>query len=315
MGTTFKVYLPLVEQPVELPGKKTRAGHVSGSEKILLVEDQELVRNVAKKILTSNGYQVMEASNGGEAYYLFQQQRGQIDLLLTDVVMPNMNGRELVEKIRQTNPRVKVLFMSGYPDDIIAHHDVIRQNERLVQKPFTKAQLLETIREVLEQGDPLDISEGQTLSIHKEPSETLPRPDLEDLGRGRTVLVIDDDTAVQMSVSGLLEMMGFHVKTAGNGSQGINIFKGDCRAIDLVFLDMTLPDMDGNAVFQEIRAIRDDVPVLMSSGYAKDQVVDEKDSFSACTFLHKPFMRKDLRQAVIKVLGEPSAACAEQQSE
>ncbi len=150
IGTTFKIYLPRVNEEVE----KVKTPAVSlemlmGTETILLVEDEFLVRNLSKKILETCGYRVIEAGDGLEALELCQQDSS-IDLLMTDVVMPKMGGRELSEKLSEIFPKLKILYTSGYTDDAVVRHGVIGINKNFIQKPFTPEALSTKIRAILD---------------------------------------------------------------------------------------------------------------------------------------------------------------------
>jgi two-component system, cell cycle sensor histidine kinase and response regulator CckA len=150
-GTTFKVYLPRVEAA---PGEVERSVHparpLRGSETVLVVEDDEQVRGLAATMLRRNGYQVLEAATGGDALELAARHQEEIHLLLTDVVMPRMSGRELWERLTVLRPRMKVLFMSGYTDDAVVRHGVLSSELEFVQKPLFPATLLPKVRTVLD---------------------------------------------------------------------------------------------------------------------------------------------------------------------
>jgi CheY-like chemotaxis protein len=153
-GTTFKVYLPRVSQPaVEIP-RRAAPVVVTGSETVLVVEDEEAVCRLAERILRGAGYEVLTASSGGEALLLCERRGGEVDLLLTDVVMPQMSGPELAERLSRTNPGLRVLYMSGYTDNAIAHHGTLDPGTRLIGKPFAAAELTRKVREVLDEGKP-----------------------------------------------------------------------------------------------------------------------------------------------------------------
>lgn len=149
-GTTFKIYLPRVEErvetvePVRLPVEMFR-----GTETILLVEDDAGVRALTRGVLTSGGYALLEASNGAEALRVAGQHNDTIHLLVSDVVMPGMSGRQLEECLSAIHPNVKTLYMSGYADNAIVHHGILEPGLAFLQKPFTPDALLRKVREAL----------------------------------------------------------------------------------------------------------------------------------------------------------------------
>ena len=121
-----------------------------GTETILLVEDDEMVRKLVNKVLDNEGYRLLEAANGVAALSICAQYEEPIHLLLTDVVMPEMSGRELANRLAAVRPELKVLYMSGYTDDVIVHHGVLDEGTEFIQKPFTPDVLARKIREVLD---------------------------------------------------------------------------------------------------------------------------------------------------------------------
>jgi PAS domain S-box-containing protein len=150
-GSTFKVYLPVSEQsPAQSAAEEEAAPQMQGSETILLAEDNDQVRILAEAVLKRQGYTVLVADRGAEALNLLKAHTGKVDLLLTDVVMPDMNGKALFEKAVVVQPGLKVLYMSGYTDDVIASRGVLDEGVRFIQKPFTVRALAAKVREVLE---------------------------------------------------------------------------------------------------------------------------------------------------------------------
>ncbi len=150
-GTTVKVYLPHFdgdEEPAERPSVETAAPR--GTETILLVEDEDVVRGLARQILEQAGYNVLDAGSGQEALRLGREHNEPIHLLLTDVVMPETSGREIAQRLTSMRPATCVLFMSGYTDDAIVHHGVLDSNVEFIQKPFTPVALARKVREVLD---------------------------------------------------------------------------------------------------------------------------------------------------------------------
>lgn len=148
-GTTFKVYLPRVDQEAETEEAASAPADYRGAETVLLVEDEEAVRQIATEILTLNGYRVLQARHGNEALDVSLQHEGVIDLMVTDVVMPVMGGPELARKLAITRPEMRVLYMSGYTDDAIVHHGVLLEGTAFVQKPFTADIFSRKLREAI----------------------------------------------------------------------------------------------------------------------------------------------------------------------
>jgi two-component system cell cycle sensor histidine kinase/response regulator CckA len=150
-GTTFKVYLPQVEEMVH-PVEITRAepGSLYGTETILVVEDEEMVRKLVCETLAAYGYNVLDANSSIHALKLAAGHKEKIHLLLTDVIMPQMNGQELYQKIVATHPNIKLLYMSGYTDNIIVHHGILDGGIDFLQKPFTVNSLVQKVKEVLD---------------------------------------------------------------------------------------------------------------------------------------------------------------------
>ena len=151
-GTTFKIYLPMVEGELDtLNGKNEADSSPGGSETVLLVEDEPSVRDLANRLLKQQGYRVLEAANGEEALRLVQENTGEkIHLLLTDVVLPQMGGKELADQLRIFRPDIKVLYTSGYTDYAIVHHGVLDSGTHFLQKPFSLKTLSQKVREVLD---------------------------------------------------------------------------------------------------------------------------------------------------------------------
>jgi two-component system cell cycle sensor histidine kinase/response regulator CckA len=150
-GTTFKIYLPLVPQTSDpFVTRPVRPSVVGGSETILLVEDEERVCALVREVLAKQGYTVLSANNGEEGLALSRREPRHIDLLLTDVVMPRMSGRELAENLVRERTSLKVLFMSGYTDKLILHKGMLEPNTHFLQKPFSPDEIARKVREVLD---------------------------------------------------------------------------------------------------------------------------------------------------------------------
>jgi signal transduction histidine kinase/CheY-like chemotaxis protein len=151
-GTTFKIYLPIAEDSADPEAVANPTEVPQGQGTILLVEDEELVRNLAGEILGTKGYQVLTAANGVEALRVCTEHVGQIDLMVTDVVMPQMGGRELAERMALIRRDMSVLYMSGYTDDAVVRHGVLDEEMPFLQKPFTPDTLARKVSELLEKG-------------------------------------------------------------------------------------------------------------------------------------------------------------------
>ncbi len=151
-GTTFKILLPRVEKPVQETEQHAKSdGQQRGSETILLVEDDAALRELTLTLLAQQGYTVLVAANGHEALNIAQDKpQGQVDLLLTDVVMPRMSGPQVAEELSATHPDMKVLFTSGYTEFAHGHEQIARPGRFLIQKPFTQHELTSKVREVLQ---------------------------------------------------------------------------------------------------------------------------------------------------------------------
>jgi nitrogen-specific signal transduction histidine kinase len=151
-GTTFSIYLPRVEQLRDVAAKATQAGPLSrGTESLLVVEDEPSVRHLACRVLESQGYEVLSASNGQDALHVAREHKGgPIRLVVTDVIMPLMGGKVMAEWLKTTNPDLKILFTSGYTDDAITQHGVFEAGATFLPKPYTPAQLARKVREMLD---------------------------------------------------------------------------------------------------------------------------------------------------------------------
>jgi signal transduction histidine kinase len=151
-GTTFKIYLPRLEAPVQKVEVRAPSLHVKGSETILVAEDQEMLLELAREFLVDAGYTVLEASNGAQAIDISQRHQSPIDLLMTDAVMPGMSGRELARHLQSQRPELKVLYVSGYADDAVFPNGLLEPGTAFLPKPYAREALLLKLREVLTGG-------------------------------------------------------------------------------------------------------------------------------------------------------------------
>jgi len=149
-GTSFKIYLPRVDAMEPQAAAEEAAVALDGSETVLVAEDEDAVRQIIEKALQARGYQVIVARGGSDALALAGRHNGQIDLLVTDVVMPDMNGRELSQRLTHVRPTLRTLYLSGYTDDAILHHGVLQEGVAFLQKPFSLGALARKVRDVIE---------------------------------------------------------------------------------------------------------------------------------------------------------------------
>jgi CheY-like chemotaxis protein len=151
-GTTFRIYLPRHGTEVSVAEEEKEELKVpGGTETVLIVEDEEAVLDLSKNMLEKLGYRVLAARKSDQAICLVQEHEDNIDLLLTDVVMPDMNGRELAGRLGSVRPGMKYLYMSGYTANVIAHHGILDQGVNFIPKPFTLKELGQKVREALDE--------------------------------------------------------------------------------------------------------------------------------------------------------------------
>jgi two-component system, cell cycle sensor histidine kinase and response regulator CckA len=184
-GTTFRVYLPRDSSTVAVvPSVALGPGRTEGSETILLVEDEEELRDVTRRSLEGAGYTVLCAGDGEQGVRVAEEHPGEIHLLLTDVVMPKMGGRALAQKVRRSRPEAAILFMTGYTDDTVIRHGLLDAGTKLIVKPFTGTLLMQKVRETL---DGQSVSRGS----RDEPNRTVSRPMEKPLAAGQTEPISD----------------------------------------------------------------------------------------------------------------------------
>ncbi|MBN2445835.1 MAG: PAS domain-containing protein [Phycisphaerae bacterium] len=154
-GTTFRVYWPCAKETISPRGRAELLDPLpTGTETIMICEDDTAVRELTEHMLRDSGYRVLAASNGADALRLAAAHSEQIDLLVTDVIMPGMNGRKLADTLTAQRPNMRTLYVSGYTSDVIAHHGVLEENVEFLEKPYSRLQMLRRVREVLGQPRP-----------------------------------------------------------------------------------------------------------------------------------------------------------------
>jgi two-component system cell cycle sensor histidine kinase/response regulator CckA len=272
-GSQFEVWLPLTDAELVDTARPQVAAHAArGQETLLIVEDQPDVRRMSLSILKASGYRLLEAGNAEQALALSASYSGKIDLLVTDVIMPGLNGRQLADRLVAERPGLKVLYTSGYTADVIALHGSLEPGMEYLPKPFGAAQLSAKVREVL--------ASGRTQS---------------------RVLLIDDDVAVRGFLCQILTDAGYLVVEAGDGRSGMS--KLEQMTVDLVITDLVMPEQEGLETLQRLHAERPELPVIAISGAFGGSFLKTALRFGAMASLPKPIDPETLLRAVGDALG------------
>jgi PAS domain S-box-containing protein len=270
-GTTFKVYIPRVDSAASPLPASVICQDVDGTGRtVLLVEDDAHVREAASRILHRSGFTVIEAANADEARSAAIATQRQVDVLLTDVVMPGLSGPELATQLVRLLPGMRVVLMSGYPADALIDRKSELASAKLISKPFTPATLLEAVGSVM-------APRRDTGSI--------------DNGRGR-VLLVEDEVALRDLTTRQLQKDGYTVIPAGTLTEALAAF--DETPMDVVLSDINLPDGKGIELLKRIRHLDMDVPVILITGAPDLQMATEAVRYGAFRFLSKPVPASEL---------------------
>ena len=257
VGTTFRIYLPLVGEPVTCEVKPKGFHAEPGGESILIVEDDAGIRALTASLLREQGYQVMEAANAEEAV-VASEQLSTIDLLLTDVVMPGMNGHELAALLVASRPSLRVVYMSGYTENGTLQQGLLEPGLNFLSKPFRPEELVGKV--------------GEVLAGRKGP---------------KRILIADDDPQVRSFLASLLDIEGYTVVQASNGKEAA------ARCVDmlpdLVITDLIMPEQEGLETIHIIRRNWPKVRVIAVSGAYAGAYLDLAKKLGADAVLRKPF--------------------------
>jgi len=267
VGTTCKILLPQQDHEVESAPEKPAQGGASQMGTILVAEDDPAIRLLVKEILASAGYNVLLAANGSDAIQLADEYDGDIHLLLTDVVLPNMGGKEIAGRIALVRPETKVLFMSGYTGNVADERENLEPGVEFLQKPFTPDALCQKIGSLL----------SRSSSI-------------------RRVLVVDDDPSLRNLLAQTLEGAGFQTFTAEDGREARR--RIEAQQIDLVITDLAMPGEEGMELIRALRKEQPDVKIVVMSGAFGTDVLKVARALGAHASLVKPLSREMILQSI-----------------
>jgi PAS domain S-box-containing protein len=271
-GTTFSIYLPsVVDSSSDSEPEPASVPALSGKGTVLVVEDQAEVRRYAAEALESYGYRVIQAESASEALVLCDREREGIDLVLTDVVMPAMSGGELADRLTIKSPGIKVLFMSGYPDDAIVQHGVLKDGTAIVQKPFSPGQLAAKVRDML--APPV---------------------------RAARVLVADDEPGVRSFLRKVLEGAGYEVVEAANGKEAVKQVRA--QRVDVLITDLVMPEQEGIETIIALRREAAGIGIIAISGAFGGQYLEAARQLGAHSVLTKPVSPEVLLAKVAELL-------------
>jgi CheY-like chemotaxis protein len=263
-GTTVKIYLPrlLVGEPIEEQVRPAIVPQGRATETILVVEDDDDVRIYSTESLRELGFTVLEASNAQSALRVLEH-HPEINLLFTDVGLPGVNGGELADQARRRRPNLKVLFTTGYARNAIVHQGRLDPGVELLTKPFSRAQLANRIRDVLD----------------------LPSPT--PANASKVALVAEDEELVRMFLVESLRDLHFEVVQAPTAAQAFAAAQANER-FDVAIIDVGLPDRSGAELALELRSRWPQLPIVIASGYGSQQLEGLlRDEYAV--FLAKPY--------------------------
>lgn len=271
-GTTVKMYLPRLLR--EVIADDESASHSVGfetsprQESILVVEDDDDVRAYTVDCLRELGYRVLEAHDGPSALRLLERQESEVDLLFTDVVMPAMTGRELAEEAEKRQPRLRVLYTSGYTRNAIVHAGRLDLGVDLIPKPFTFEALAQKVRDVL------------------------------DSGRTRCALVVDSDPTIWKTGSSVLADLDMRLEVAGSGTEALNKVRVAKGGYDVVVLDDDIHDYSASSLANELRAFRAQLPLVITSRKRAHSLQQEFSGDRCTAVLARPYTSGELHRAL-----------------
>jgi DNA-binding NtrC family response regulator len=241
--------------------------------KILLVEDEASVRRLARHILSEEGFDVTEAGCGDEALEFVRRTGTHFSVLVTDVIMPGMNGRDLAQRLREIQPGLAVLFMSGYADDVLVTSELEHFDSEFLQKPFAPAILAEKTRK---------LAQGKAAKV---------------------VLVVDDEEPIRRLLGYILQDEGYDVVLCADGAAAEETVLQN--HVDLVITDLVMPGQEGLETIQALRKKRPELKIVAISGAFDGAFLRAAKLMGACSTMRKPLTADEVVKAVRQAIGAP----------
>lgn len=280
-GTTFKLYFPVESNPPEKIGSEQKLDRENyyGNETIMIVEDQEMVLQLAVSTLKKYNYRVFSALDVDDAVKIMVEQHDKIQLLITDVIMPKMSGKQLFKKLQRINPQLRVIYMSGYTENVIAHHGILDKGINFLPKPFRTEDLLRIVR----------------LVLNNKSDKT-------------QALIVDDEEMMRELLGLHLRRLNFEVLDAADGTTAFSLFLSHKTQLKLIILDLSLPDITGESLFYKIRDSGWNGPIIFASGYTTEDIAEIMENEKNVFFLEKPFLKKDIKEMVRGIFHQSTQA-------
>lgn len=280
-GTAFTLAFPRSAAPDPLAEAVPDTGDRRGSETILAVEDEPSVRALTKEVLERDGYRVLEAADGKEGLAVARTFPGRIHLLLTDAMMPELNGWDLVQEISLLRPDIRVLFLTGYVDTVIPHYEELEQRGCMLYKPVGNEALARAVREMLDRADA--------------PTAGSLRTDR----AVRRLVILDDESQIRIMVEDVLKGEPFEVRTCATAQEAYRCLES--APADILLVDMLMPEVDGIEAIRKVRRTWPGLRVIaMTGGGAVNAEVylTMARAFGVVGTLSKPFTKQELLQVL-----------------
>ncbi|MFB9951737.1 PAS domain-containing protein [Rhizobium puerariae] len=281
-GTTVRIYLPRSMEEEDAVAESLGGGASGGDETVLVVEDDEAVREITIGLLSELGYRVLRARDADSGLAIIES-GVPIDVLFTDVVMPGrLKSRDLARKAKERLPHLGILFTSGYTENSIVHGGRLDPGVNLLSKPYTREALARKIRQVIEQGREGAPSRSVERPVSAIAASAAGQATLADLPI--TVLLVEDEVLIRISTADLLQDSGMIVVEAGSANEALAVIGS--QSVDILITDVHLPEMSGPELVLKIREALPFLPVIFATG---DQNVPEAEALSHAALIVKPY--------------------------